>query len=118
VLKLLDEGVGSAAEIDAAIIHGIALRLPILGILAKADFSGLQVGYDAARSRPSGPPQAVAALVESGKTGVMSGAGFYDWSEHTPVEWFHDRDRRLARLKQAMKKVGSLAGFQEPGDVS
>lgn len=118
VLKLLDEGVGSAAEIDAAIIHGIALRLPILGILAKADFSGLQVGYDAARSRGSAPPRVVAELVESGKTGVFSGAGFYDWSEHTPAEWFQDRDRRLAQLKQTLKKVGSLAGFQESGEMA
>jgi 3-hydroxybutyryl-CoA dehydrogenase len=117
VLKLLDEGVGTASEIDAAIIHGIALRLPILGILAKADFSGLQIGYDAARSRGSEPPKAVADLVESGKTGVMSGAGFYDWSQHTPAEWFQDRDRRLAQLKQALRKAGSLAGFQERGEV-
>jgi 3-hydroxybutyryl-CoA dehydrogenase len=117
VLKLLDEGVGTAAEIDAAIIHGIALRLPILGILAKADFSGLQVGYDAARSRGSAPPKVVADLVESGKTGVLSGGGFYDWSQRAPAEWFQDRDRRLAELKQAMRRAGSLAGFQEPGEI-
>jgi 3-hydroxybutyryl-CoA dehydrogenase len=116
VMKLLDEGVGTPAEIDAAIIHGIALRLPILGILAKADFSGLQIGYDASRSRGIAPPSIVADLVESGKTGIFSGAGFYDWSEHTPAEWFQDRDRRLALLKQTLKQVGSLAGFQEPGE--
>ena len=32
VQALLDEGVASAAEIDAAIIHGLALRIPILDI--------------------------------------------------------------------------------------
>ena len=122
VLKLLDEGVGTASEIDAAIIHGIALRLPILGILAKADFSGLQVGYDASRSGAGGAShgagrKVIAELVESGKTGVLSGAGFYDWSGHTPAEWFQDRDRRLIELKRAFKKVGSLAGFQEAGEL-
>lgn len=121
VQKLLDDGVGTAQEIDAAIIHGIALRLPILGVFAKADFTGLQLMYDAARNRSGGagqggPGKVLAELVESGRTGVLSGAGFYDWSGHTPAEWFEDRDRRLVELKRALRRIGSLAGFQEKGE--
>lgn len=121
VQKLLDDGVGTAQEIDAAIIHGIALRLPILGVFAKADFTGLQLMYDAARNRSGaagqgGPGKVLAELVESGKTGVLSGAGFYDWSGHSPAEWFEDRDRRLVELKRALRRIGSLAGFQEKGE--
>ncbi|MDI3308297.1 MAG: 3-hydroxyacyl-CoA dehydrogenase family protein [Acetobacteraceae bacterium] len=121
VQKLLDDGVGTAQEIDAAIIHGIALRLPILGVFAKADFTGLQLMYDAARNRSGGageggPGKVLTELVESGKTGVLSGAGFYDWSDRTPAEWFEDRDRRLVELKRALRKIGSLAGFQEKGE--
>ena len=121
VQRLLDEGVGTAQEIDAAIIHGIALRLPILGVLAKADFTGLQLMYDAARNRSGGageggPGRALAELVESGKTGVLAGAGFYDWSGRAPAEWFEERDRRLVALKRAMRRIGSLAGFQEKGE--
>ena len=119
--KLLDEGVGTAQEIDAAMIHGIALRLPILGVFAKADFTGLQLMHDAARNRSGGageggPGRALTELVESGKTGVLSGAGFYDWSGRSPAEWFEERDRRLVELKRAMRRIGSLAGFQEKGD--
>lgn len=121
VQKLLDDGVGTAQEIDAAIIHGIALRLPILGVFAKADFTGLQLMYDAARNRSGGageggPGKVLTELVESGKTGVLSGAGFYDWSGRTPAEWFEDRDRRLVELKRALRRIGSLAGFQEKGE--
>jgi 3-hydroxybutyryl-CoA dehydrogenase len=121
VQKLLDDGVGTAQEIDAAIIHGIALRLPILGVFAKADFTGLQLMYDAARNRSGGageggPGRVLTEVVEAGRTGVLSGAGFYDWHGRTPAEWFEDRDRRLIELKRAMKRVGSLAGFQEPGE--
>jgi len=121
VQKLLDDGVGTAQEIDAAIIHGIALRLPILGVFAKADFTGLQLMYDAARNRSGGageggPGKVLTELVESGKTGVLSGAGFYDWSDRTPAEWFEDRDRRLVELKRALRRIGSLAGFQEKGE--
>jgi len=118
---LLDEGVGTAQEIDAAIIHGIALRLPILGVFAKADFTGLRLMHDAARNRSGGageggPGRALAELVEAGKTGVLSGAGFYDWSGRPPAEWFEERDRRLVALKKALRRIGSLAGFQEKGD--
>jgi 3-hydroxybutyryl-CoA dehydrogenase len=35
VLSLLDQGVASPREIDDAIIHGLALRIPVLGHLAK-----------------------------------------------------------------------------------
>ena len=108
-------------EIDAAIIHGIALRLPILGVFAKADFTGLQLMYDAARNRSGGageggPGRVLAELVEAGRTGVLSGAGFYDWSSRSAAEWFEDRDRRLVELKRAMRRIGSLAGFQEKGE--
>jgi 3-hydroxybutyryl-CoA dehydrogenase len=119
--KLLDEGVGTAQEIDAAMIHGIALRLPILGVFAKADFTGLQLMYDAARNRSGGagdggPGRVLSELVESGKTGVLSGAGFYDWSARSPAEWFEERDRRLVALRRALRRIGTLAGFQEKGE--
>jgi 3-hydroxybutyryl-CoA dehydrogenase len=47
---------------------------------------------------------------------VLSGAGFYDWSSRAPAEWFEERDRRLVALKRALRRIGSLAGFQEKGE--
>ncbi|MGQ7640458.1 3-hydroxyacyl-CoA dehydrogenase family protein, partial [Streptococcus suis] len=37
VFRLLDEGIAAPRDIDDAIIHGLSLRIPILGHLAKAD---------------------------------------------------------------------------------
>ncbi|HZF77804.1 MAG TPA: 3-hydroxyacyl-CoA dehydrogenase family protein, partial [Acetobacteraceae bacterium] len=91
VQKLLDDGVATAEEIDTAIVHGIALRLPILGVLAKADFTGLPMMQHAARNKMYEPPPATGtspsldALVEAGRTGVMSGAGYYDWGGRDPA---------------------------------
>lgn len=116
VQKLLDDGVATAEEIDTAIVHGIALRLPILGVLAKADFTGLPMMQHAVRNRMYEPPPATAtspsldALVEAGRTGVMSGAGYYDWGGRDPAALFEERDRRLLALKRALRGIGTMAG--------
>jgi 3-hydroxybutyryl-CoA dehydrogenase len=118
VQKLLDDGVASAEEIDAAIIHGIALRLPILGVLAKADFTGLPMMQDALRNRMYTPPElrgrseSLDAQVAAGRTGVMAGAGFYDWKGRDPAQLFEERDRRLLALKRALREIGTMAGME------
>jgi 3-hydroxybutyryl-CoA dehydrogenase len=115
VQKLLDEGVATASEIDTAIIEGIALRLPILGVLAKADFTGLAFTQTSLANRMYEPPpvrgkcDTVDALVAEGRTGVMAGAGFYDWPGET-AEVLEARDRRLMALKRALRQIGTMAG--------
>jgi len=117
VQSLLDDGVATAAEIDAAIIHGLALRLPILGFYAKADFTGLPLMQAVARNKSYTPPVPQAAspaldsLVAEGRTGVLAGAGYYDWPGD-PAALFEARDRRLIQLKQAMRSIGTMAGLE------
>ena len=116
VLKLLDEGYATAREIDDAIIHGLSLRIPILGHLAKADFTGIELVRNALANRTYEPPEprgrseAVDRLVAEGRTGVMAGKGFFDWGGRDPSELFRDRDRRLLALKKAMREIGPLTG--------
>ncbi len=115
--KLLDEGYASARDIDDAIIHGLALRIPILGHMAKADFTGLLLiqqmmkntnGYRAPEPRPASP--ALDALVAQGRTGVMSGKGYFDWGGRSPDDLFRERDRKLLALKQALRDIGKMEG--------
>ncbi|HKH34394.1 MAG TPA: 3-hydroxyacyl-CoA dehydrogenase family protein [Beijerinckiaceae bacterium] len=114
--KLLDEGYATAREIDDAIIHGLALRIPILGHLAKADFTGIELVRNALANRtyepprPTGQSEAVDKLVDQGRTGVMAGKGFFDWGGRTPAELFRERDRRLLALKKALREIGPLQG--------
>ncbi|MGH7120400.1 MAG: 3-hydroxyacyl-CoA dehydrogenase family protein [Acetobacteraceae bacterium] len=111
VNRLLDEGYASAREIDDAVIHGLALRLPILGVLAKADFTGLSLLADALGNSPYEPPPGgkrsttLDGLVAQGRDGVLSGRGYFDWNEN-PATLFAERDRRLIALKQALKTIG------------
>jgi 3-hydroxybutyryl-CoA dehydrogenase len=116
VYRLLDEGVASPREIDDAIIHGLALRIPVLGHLAKADFTGLELQRHALRNATYQPPpprsrsEVLDRLCEEGRTGVMAGRGYFDWSDRPPEELFRERDRKLLALKKAMKQVGRMEG--------
>lgn len=116
IYHLLDEGVASPREIDDAIIHGLALRIPVLGHLAKADFTGLELlrhGLRNASYEPP-PPRARSAMLDelcaAGRTGVMAGRGYFDWGGRSPEELFRERDLKLLALKKAMKAVGRMEG--------
>jgi 3-hydroxybutyryl-CoA dehydrogenase len=116
VYHLLDEGVASPREIDDAIIHGLALRIPVLGHLAKADFTGIELLRHALKNASYQPPPArersdvVDRLCQEGRTGVMAGKGFFDWGDRSPEELFRERDLRLLALKKAMREVGRMEG--------
>lgn len=111
---LLDQGVADAAEIDAAIVHGLSLRLPLLGHFMKADFTGLGLVQKALANRivPPPPPitrsEALDRLMADGASGVMAGRGFYDYAGAPPAALFEERDRRLIALKRALKEIGSM----------
>lgn len=114
VYFLLDNGYATAQEIDSAIKHGLALRMPILGHLMKADFTGLGLVQRSLANRTYAPPpvrgesDALNALLSAGHTGVMSGRGFYDYGGRSPAELFRERDRRLLALKKLISEWGDI----------
>lgn len=116
VFRLLDEGYASPREIDDAVLHGLALRIPILGHLAKADFTGLELTQHALRNAtykpptPTGRSKSVDDLVAQGRTGVIAGKGFFDWGGRSARDLFEERDRKLIALKQALRRIGRMEG--------
>lgn len=114
IFRLLDEGYVTAEDVDRSVIHGLALRMPIIGVLGKADFTGLEMmrlNLANATYQPpavTGRSDAIDRLRDSGADGVRNGQGFYDWSDSDPVELFEERDRRLLALKKALKQIGSM----------
>ena len=116
VYRLLDEGLVTPRDIDDSVLHGLALRIPILGIMAKADFTGLLLMQQGQKNRSYTPPEprgrseTLDALITQGRTGVMSGKGYFDWGDRSPEELFRDRDRKLLALKQALRKIGPMEG--------
>ena len=83
-MRMVEEGVASAADIDKAMELGY--RHP-MGPLRLTDLVGLDVRLDIARylhaelgTEQFRPPQILEQLVAEGKLGKKSGRGFYDWS--------------------------------------
>jgi 3-hydroxybutyryl-CoA dehydrogenase len=117
VNRLLDEGIATPEQIDRSIIHGLALRLPVLGHVMKADFTGLPMLQLALGNRTYTPPEPTGAsatldlLLAAGRTGAMSGRGYYDWGGRTPEELFRERDRKLIAIRKAMREAGSMLEF-------
>jgi 3-hydroxybutyryl-CoA dehydrogenase len=116
VYRLLDEGLVTPKDIDDSVLHGLALRIPILGIMAKADFTGLPLMQQGMQNRSYTPPEpqdhseTLDKLIAAGRTGVMTGKGYFDWGDRSPEELFQERDRKLLALKQALRAIGPMEG--------
>jgi 3-hydroxybutyryl-CoA dehydrogenase len=116
VYDLLDRGVVSAADIDRSVLHGLALRMPILAVLAKADFTGLALLNLGVTNRSYTPPavrdrcETLEKLLAEGRTGVMAGKGFFDWGGRSAEELFRERDAKLLALKQALRVIKPMEG--------
>jgi 3-hydroxybutyryl-CoA dehydrogenase len=82
-VRMLEEGVASAADIDAAMSLGYGHPM---GPLRLTDLVGLDVRLDIARYLQEklgdrfAPPQLLIDKVANGELGRKSGRGFYDWS--------------------------------------
>jgi 3-hydroxybutyryl-CoA dehydrogenase len=102
-IALLDAGVASAADIDLAVRTSFGLRFPVVGPLASADLSGLDViaaihDYLLADLDQATAPQAgLRDRVARGDLGVKSGRGFHDWSGDQAAAVVTRRDDELLR---------------------
>jgi 3-hydroxyacyl-CoA dehydrogenase len=106
-LSLLERGVASIEDIDTAVCFGPGFRYPILGPFRVCDFGGLDVFYHLSEElfkdldNSSTPPAKLKRLVESGRMGVKSGGGFYDY-RNLQDDIVKDRDRKLLAISRAI----------------
>jgi 3-hydroxybutyryl-CoA dehydrogenase len=101
---LLDRGVASVEDIDAAIQGSMGFRLAALGPLRIQDFGGMDV--NAAVFRNLAPeiasgtdvPGVVQRMVDAGHFGFKTGQGFYAYPPETADRVRSDRDARYLSL--------------------
>jgi 3-hydroxybutyryl-CoA dehydrogenase len=113
VFSLLDKGLATPEQIDTAITIGLALRMPLLGHLKKADYTGLRMVQQGLASRsyrppkPTGRSRVLDRHVRLGHTGVMAGRGFYDYGNRSAQDLFRERDRKLLALKKFLEELAN-----------
>jgi 3-hydroxybutyryl-CoA dehydrogenase len=107
IFHLLDEGYATPEVIDEAVHGSLAIRLPVLGVVRRYDFTGLDLvlqflGNPSIRLvNEDRIPRALKDRVEAGDLGVKTGRGFYEYPDLS--ESIRDRDRRLLALRKFLE---------------
>ena len=85
-VRLIEEGVATAEEIDRAVRAGLGPRYTAMGVCEFVDYGGLDILYYASRSMAQAlaaprydPPALVERLMQEGRRGTREGQGLYDW---------------------------------------
>ena len=111
-LHLIESGVASAADVDAAIKHGIGLRWALFGPLEIADLGGLDVFDTIAGylfqdlSNTAEAPSTLRRRVAEGRLGVKSGSGFYAYTPEQGQALAEWRDELLLSLLRVKQQTG------------
>jgi len=101
---LLEQGVASKEDIDAAVTYGIGRRLPVTGPLLSADMGGLDVFASISNYLFKDLNNAEEALPILKKLlaehhfGQKNGTGYYSWDEKFSDEMNHKREVQLIRF--------------------
>jgi len=101
---LLEQGIASKEDIDAAVTYSIGRRLPVTGPLLSADMGGLDVFASISdylfKDLSNGDQSSanLKELVAQRHFGQKNGAGFYLWDEKFSEEMNHKREEQLIRF--------------------
>ena len=98
---ILEQGIASKEDIDAAVTYGIGRRLPVTGPFVSADMGGLDVFSAIADylfndlSNASSSSPGLKKLVDDKKFGVKTGEGYYKWDPSFLEEMNQKRETEL-----------------------
>ena len=114
-LACVEDGLASPEEIDEVVRSCFGFRLPFFGPFQIADMAGLDVYADVFETLERGlgdrfrVPPALRALVEQGRLGVKSGAGFSSYTPEAREHLLLARDRYYAALAALLAELRPAA---------
>jgi 3-hydroxybutyryl-CoA dehydrogenase len=94
-------------EMDLAVKDVFGIRLPIIGIVQKIDFTGLNLYFDGAKDTGNHNAR-IEKLIEEGHLGVQTGRGIYDYGDRTEAEIIRDRDLKFLKLRDYLNKIDAF----------
>jgi 3-hydroxybutyryl-CoA dehydrogenase len=104
IFYLLDEEYATPEEIDRAVRSSLGIRIPVIGVVQRYDFAGLDLALTFEQN-PSihlvskgRSPKILINLVKMGNLGVKSGKGFYDYSSRKMSDVLKERDMKMIKL--------------------
>ena len=113
VWDLVDQGVATPEEIDAAIRGTIGFRFAVMGPLEIHDFAGLDIQLTTYRNlvgairSNTAPPAVLDELVAAGHLGIKTGQGFYDYPHERLTARRTRRDSLLLKLWKLLYRSAS-----------
>jgi len=115
---IIDEGLGTPEDVDAAVRFGFGFRYVAAGPILLKELSGLDTQLAAGRSiypslhNGTQPSKVLSELVASGRYGIKTGHGFWKWTPEAIV----NRQRRFEEALLAAAKLLE-ADIAEPGGL-
>jgi len=110
IFYLLDHGYATAKDIDTAMKNSLGIRIPVVGVVQRYDFAGLDFALTVLKN-PSirlvskdTIPKTLTHLVRKGHLGVRSGKGFYDYSSRNMSDILRERDIKLVETLKFFKR--------------
>jgi 3-hydroxybutyryl-CoA dehydrogenase len=110
-LQLVQDGFATPEQIDAVMTDCLGPRWAVLGPMHSSDLAGMATAAAVCRelfpvlSRAEEPQAVLTELLETGRLGVSSGAGFFDYPD--PEGPAHTRDRLLSSVLGAIAESKS-----------
>jgi 3-hydroxybutyryl-CoA dehydrogenase len=118
-LRCVEDGLASPQEVDEVVRSCFGFRLPFFGPFQIADMAGLDVYVSVFETLQEGlgerfeVPGALRELVEQGRTGTKSGAGFLEYSDEEREQLLLERDRRYAALNELLERLPPVEAGRE-----
>ena len=118
-LRCVEDGLASPQEVDEVVRSCFGFRLPFFGPFQIADMAGLDVYVSVFETLEEGlgerfeVPGALRELVEQGRTGTKSGAGFLEYSDEERERLLLERDRRYAALGELLERLPPVEAGRE-----
>jgi 3-hydroxybutyryl-CoA dehydrogenase len=110
--QIVEEGIATPEDIDTIVRTTFGFRLPVFGPFAIADMAGLDVYsfcYASLQTRwPErfATPDSLKQLVDAGKFGTKSGAGYLDVPADRTAELIAYRNKAYVAIKKLMDELG------------